>query len=81
MIKLLDFYMDTCMPCKTLKPILEQVAETTEVEFINARENVEMSAKYGIRKVPTVIILKDGEEVDRFTGIKSKQEIEDLINK
>lgn len=79
MIKLLDFYMDTCAPCKQIKPTLEEIAQTTEVEFVNAKENQELSVKYGVRRVPTLIFLKDDEEVHRTTGLVSRKQIDDII--
>lgn len=76
-IKILDFYTEGCSPCKTMKPILEQFPN---VEFINAMEDFDRAMEYNIRKAPTVIFLKDGAETHRFSGIKSKDEIQEIID-
>lgn len=79
-IKLLSFSMTTCNPCQTLKPILKELSEEgVDIEFIDAKDDIQKSSEYGIRKVPSIIILKEDKEVFRFVGIKSKAEIKDLL--
>lgn len=79
-IRIVVFTIPNCAPCNQIKPILKELSETVEVESINAMDNKELSIQYGIRKAPTVIILKDGVEINRFTGFKTKDEIEELLN-
>jgi thioredoxin-like negative regulator of GroEL len=70
------FKMPNCGPCTQLKPVMEQFDNVT---FIDASEDFEKALKYNIRKAPTVVILEDGLEVLRFTGFKTKEEIEALL--
>jgi len=68
--------MQNCAPCTALKPTLLQIRdEGTDVEFLDAMENTEKAMKYGVRKAPTVVFVREGEEVHRFIGVKSKEEI------
>lgn len=77
MKKLLVFKMPNCAPCAQLSPVIQ---EFENVEILDASQNIEQAMKYGIRKAPTVIALKDGEEVGRFIGFKTKQEIEEFLS-
>lgn len=72
MKELLVFKMPNCAPCKQLESILKDIQN---VRLINVMDNMEEAEKYSIRKAPTVIIIEDGEEADRFTGVKTREEI------
>ena len=73
---LVSFKAPWCGPCKILTPILEEIsAEGFDVYTVNVDEEVELPAKYGVRGVPTSIIFKDGKEVERLVGLKTKDEI------
>lgn len=76
-MKVLKFYADGCAPCKTLTPILMKVAEEhgLEVEEINIEQNTELAQKYKIFGVPTVLFIRDGEEVTRFMGNAHEQRV------
>ena len=76
MNRLLVFKMPGCVPCKQLEKELEGVSN---VEFIDSTEDFEKALEYNIRKAPTVVILKNNVEINRFTGFKPKQEILELI--
>ncbi len=71
--ELLDFSATWCGPCKMQKPFLDKVKEEfgdqVDVKVIDVDQNQEMAAKYGIQAVPTLIIVKEGEAVKRFTGV------------
>lgn len=77
MIKLIDFYSKNCVPCQMLKKELESF---DNIEYIDTIEDFEKSLEFQVRKVPTVVILKDNKEVGRFVGFKTKQEITDYLN-
>lgn len=80
---LIDFWAPWCGPCKVLKPVVEQFADSTKdvnVYFCNIDEDSEMAAAFGIRSIPTLIYLNDSETKDRKTGIVSITEIEQMIN-
>lgn len=70
---LVDFWAAWCGPCRMLAPTVEQVAQKyqgkAKVVKINVDENVESPAKYGIRGIPTLILFKGGQEVDRHVGV------------
>jgi len=71
-----------CNPCKTLTPIVEDVAETlTNVYFgkLDADANNQTANELGIRSVPTIILYKNGEPVEKLTGVQSKKKLTDLI--
>lgn len=73
-----DFYADWCGPCKSLAPILESVAEERNIELkkINVDDDKdELGVKYGVRSVPTVVVIKDDKEIGRFIGTKSKSDL------
>ena len=72
---LVDFWAAWCGPCRMLAPTVEAVAQKFQgkAKFVklNVDENVESPAKYGIRGIPTLILFKGGQEVDRHVGIPS----------
>jgi thioredoxin 1 len=84
-IFLIDFWASWCMPCKMMAPVLNQVAEKVSGHAIVAKVNVEefqnLAAKFQVRNIPTILLLKDGKEVDRFVGVKSKDFLLKQINK
>jgi len=84
-VVLVDFWASWCMPCKMMAPILNEVAEATEetvsIYKLNVDEQQEVAARYGIRNIPTMILFKDGKEVERIIGVKPKDYIISSINK
>lgn len=81
-IVLVDFYADWCEPCKVFSPILEDVADDydyVKVVKVNVDEEGELSQKYGIISLPTLLVVKDGEVVDRSTGALEKIYVLDMI--
>lgn len=75
-IFLVDFWAAWCIPCKMMAPVLNDVAEELEgnarVGKLDVETNRASAAKYNIRNIPTMILYKNGKEVDRFVGAKSK---------
>ncbi|MEE4177348.1 MAG: thioredoxin [Bacteroides sp.] len=73
---LVDFWADWCMPCKVMGPVLNDVAESMQGKATVAKLNVDhfksISSKYAIRNIPSLILFKNGKEVERFVGIKQK---------
>jgi thioredoxin 1 len=83
-MKIFDIWAEWCPPCKKFGPIFESVSKNhPEVEFvkINADEDFEFLNKYGIRSIPTILILNDREEIAfQHAGILSEQNLETLVS-
>jgi len=75
-VVLVDFWAGWCMPCKMLAPIINEVAEevngSAKIGKLNVEEQREIAAKYSVRSIPTILLLKNGKEVNRFVGVKTK---------
>jgi thioredoxin 2 len=76
---LLDMWAPWCGPCRMIAPIIEQLANElagrVRVAKLNTDENPRTQARFGVRSIPTLLVLKDGREVDRLVGALPKQEI------
>jgi thioredoxin 1 len=79
-----DFWAEWCGPCKQIGPALEEIAtemgEKLRVAKVNIDENPQAPSRYGIRGIPTLLIFRDGELVDRKVGADSKRGIESWIS-
>jgi thioredoxin 1 len=73
-VKTIKYFSATwCGPCKTFKPVMNEVAgEGHSVQFIDIDRQQDLAAKYNVRSVPTVIIEEGGVEVDRVVGMQTK---------
>lgn len=81
---LVDFYSDTCVPCRRMMPVLAEVESEAGGSFSAVKVNVatdgELADKYGVYAVPTFILFKDGEEKSRQVGAVPKEELASWIN-
>lgn len=78
----IDFYADWCGPCKMLSPVVEAVAnekENTKFVKINVDEAQELAVQYNIMSIPTLVVIKEGKEVNRTVGFIDKSELLKLI--
>jgi thioredoxin 1 len=83
-LKMIAFKADWCQPCKILGPILDELAtknESVVIGKVNIDNNNDITAKYGVRNIPTLLFLRNGEVVDRIVGVKSLTDLQDLVNK
>ena len=81
---LVDFWAEWCGPCRMVGPIIEQLAEENpdiNIGKVNVDENNELAAKFGIRSIPTILILRDGEVIDKVSGVKPIGEFQELLAK
>ena len=80
---LVDFWAPWCMPCKMLTPILHEIAKEADgrvkVIKINTDENSDVPSQFGIMSIPTLILFKDGEMVDRVVGAVPKKKILEML--
>lgn len=82
-ITLIDFYADWCGPCKMLDPVLIELAKSGKYKIvkINTDDYDDLPSKFKIRSIPTVLVYKDGELVDKFLGFLEKKEFEKKLKK
>lgn len=82
---LVDFWASWCGPCRMLTPVVEDIASSyagrLKVGKVNVDENQEITMKYGIRSIPTLILFKDGKAVEQIIGAVPKSEIERILKK
>ena len=79
---LLDFWAPWCGPCQMLSPIVDKIAaehEEIKVGKVNVDDNEELAMKFKTMSIPTLLVFKDGNEVNRSVGVISKSEILDLV--
>jgi thioredoxin 1 len=81
---LVDFWASWCTPCRMMAPILNEVADeltgNSYVGKVNIEEYQSLAQKFEVRNIPTLILLKNGMEVNRFVGIKNKEFLLQQIN-
>ena len=81
---LVDFWAEWCGPCKMLSPIIEEVAnenaDKAKICKLNIDNAQQIAKRYGVMSIPTVMLFKNGEEVERAVGFRPKQDILRIIN-
>jgi len=79
----IDFWAEWCAPCRMIAPVIEELALKYEgkviVGKVNVDQNEDLSNKYNIRNIPTLLFFKDGKLVDKHIGGTTKNAIEDKI--
>ncbi len=80
---LIDFYTPTCPPCRAMAPTLEQIAAEQQANLkvvkIDASEEQELASQFGIRAVPTFVLISGGEKKAQLTGLRSKKDFEQWL--
>ncbi|MDF2610219.1 MAG: Thioredoxin protein [Lachnospiraceae bacterium] len=81
---LVDFYSDSCVPCKQISPILgdleEEYSDKIKVVKVNVNFDESLAKNYEVMVSPTILFIKNGEEKSRIRGLKKKAELEEIIN-
>lgn len=82
---LVDFWAEWCAPCRTLSPMIEEMAQThagrLQVGKINVDEHPTTPNKYSVRAIPTLLLFKDGNVVDQVVGLTKKAKLEEMLAK
>ena len=82
---MVDFWADWCEPCKNLAPVLDKLATEANGAFllakVDADEQQMIASQFGVRNLPTVMLIKDGQPVDGFSGVQPEQQIREMLEK
>ncbi len=82
---IVEFYSDSCIPCKQLSPILggieDDYEEQLKVVKVNVNFDAELASEYEIMASPTILFFKDGKEAERIRGLVKRPQLEDVVKK
>lgn len=83
-VAVVDFWAEWCGPCRLIGPIVDELATEYDgkatIGKVNVDHNPEISMKYGVRSIPTILFIKDGEVVDKHVGTATKATLQEKIN-
>ena len=80
---LVDFWAPWCGPCQMLTPVIDELAQETAGQFVVGKLDIDQNAQtahaYDVRSIPTLIIFKNGQEVDRLRGVQTKAALQEKL--
>jgi thioredoxin 1 len=81
---LVDFWAPWCMPCRALTPVIEELADdnqgSAKIGKLNVQDFKEVAVKYGVQSIPTLMVVKNGEVTQRWTGPQPKTVIQEALD-
>lgn len=80
---LIDFWAEWCGPCSMMSPVIDEVAETlsdVKVCKVNVDEASDLASMFGIESIPTLVVIKNGQTVNKSIGLISKEQVLQLLN-
>jgi len=80
---LIDFWAEWCGPCRMMSPVIDEVAETlsdVKVCKVNVDEASDLASMFGIESIPTLVVIKNGQTVNKSIGLISKEQVLQLLN-
>ncbi|MBB5324631.1 thioredoxin 1 [Anoxybacillus tepidamans] len=84
-VTLVDFWAPWCGPCRMIAPVLEEIdqemGDKVKIVKVNVDENQETAGKFGVMSIPTLLVFKNGEAVDKTVGYQPKEALVSLLNK